>query len=176
MKNTFILIALLTLLFACSNENTNNEDLKADEQLEFSAKNFVNGTIAYEKNGEIKLGVTKDDLLNSFNSFATKFDIGSNAKSYLIEEIDGGNYVRFYHKNKDGLAQVSTIALIKSKKRTKDSSITMYRTGSTVCSTTECANCCGCVPSGDYCTRCDINIFDCKRTTTGGEDDDSLNP
>ncbi|MGK0307892.1 MAG: hypothetical protein ACI8RP_000848 [Urechidicola sp.] len=39
--------------------------------------------------------------------------------------------------------------------------------GETVCTTADCANCCGCVPNGDYCTHCDLNSNDCKRTTSG---------
>lgn len=169
MKNTFFLFSLITLLVACSNEIANKVDLTPEQKLEFSAKNFVNTTIAYEKNDEIKLGVDKDDLLNSFNDYSKKFEIGSDAKSYLIEEIDGKNYLRFYHKDNNGLDQVSTVALIMTKKDTKNS-LVKYKTGLTTCTTTVCNNCCGCVPDGSYCTRCQLDTLACTRTTTGGND------
>ncbi|WCO03241.1 hypothetical protein [Psychroserpens ponticola] len=168
MKKIVYLITFLALIVACSNENSNSEGLNAKQKLEFSAKNFVNSTIAYDNKGEITFGVTKDELYNSFNAYATKFEIGSHAESYLIEDIDGKNYIRFYHKSNNGLEQVSTIALIKNKN--KDSSLITYRSGRTVCTTIECANCCGCIPDGDYCTKCEIAHLDCKRTTTGGSD------
>ncbi|WP_296384910.1 hypothetical protein, partial [Winogradskyella sp.] len=163
MKKIILLIPVFLILVACSNEKA-NENIDITQEIKFSAKNFVNNTFAYKQNDVVKLGVTKDELLSSFNNYSTKFKLGSEAKSYLIEEISNKNYVRFFHE--DGL--VSTVALIPNAEISKKlPSIITYRSGSTVCTTTYCSNCCGCIPEGKYCTPCELIAEDCKRTTTG---------
>lgn len=164
MKKVVLFISILFLI-ACTNEASKKEDSEIQqEEIAFSAKNFVNKTIAYEKNGVVKLGVNKEDILMAFNDYSSKYGLGGVSKSYSIEKIDGAHYLRFYHK--EGAA--STVALLPSEKKSIDNDlITTYRSGSTVCTSVACASCCGCIPKGVYCEVCIPDVTDCKRTTTG---------
>lgn len=161
MKNTF-LILLMTFGLACSTPSGDNPGPNTAEEIMFSAKNLTGSTVAFKQNGIIQLGVSEEEILSSFNEYAQKSDFGTRAHSFTIEEIDEKNYIRFYNEDES----VSTIALLPKKNTEINSNSPIYEIGSTICTTTECANCCGCIPSGDYCTRCEVSVLDCKRTTS----------
>ena len=157
-KILFILIT--SLLFAsCENKNDDtSEDIESSQEEE-----FLGSTVGYEESGKLILTVSGKELVNSFNSYSKKFNLGYKAVSNIIEEIDGKNYVRFF--NEDG--SVSTVALINKLSNLSKSSTPITTIGSTVCTTQACADCCGCIPNGDYCTHCQVDVLDCKRTTSG---------
>lgn len=159
----FSLIFIVLLFISCTAEvNENNQMI---QKMEFSTKNFIGSTIAFEDNkGIVSLGVSKEDLISAFNIYSQKNELGITTKSFEIFNLDSKNYIRFYNDDES----VSTIALIKNDMQSKKVATTIYSLGSTVCTSTECANCCGCIPNGAYCTRCEIRLTDCKRTTTGG--------
>lgn len=161
MKNTF-LILLITFSLACSTPSGDSPGSVTTEEIMFSAKNLTGSTVAFKQNGIIQLGVSKEEILSSFNEYVQKSDLGLRAHSFTIEEIDGKNYIRFYNEDES----VSTVELLPKKNTDINSDSPIYEIGSTICTTTECANCCGCIPSGDYCTGCENSVLDCKRTTS----------
>ena len=84
-------------------------------------------------------------------------------KEIKIEDIDSEKYLRIYSNND----YVSTIAL------KLDNESTYMMTESTSCTSKDCASGGGCVPDGQYCTKCvkgesfGSPIYgDCLRTTS----------
>ena len=166
MKKVILLLAIVNLLFSC-----NSEEQTELSNEEFSSSELIGAKVAYKNEvGEVVLGVKQDELLNSFNKFSKKVKLNKKAKSFKVMEIHDKEYIRFF--NEDG--SVSTIALLYSSNKFKESFSQsksphklMY-VGETVCTTEDCSACCGCVPDGNYCTNCELNAMDCKRTTSGG--------
>jgi hypothetical protein len=159
MKNSILMVLLVLLSFSCTNEEgeSNNEI----ETIEF--KTLMNSPVALEMDGKIELAVTKNRAIHTFNQFEGSDPEAMNANDVKVEEIHGKNYLRFY--SADG--RVATLELIKSENNT-------FITGNTVCESVACAECCGCVPDGLYCTKCTKYpalpggpVNDCKRTTGG---------
>jgi hypothetical protein len=165
MKAKFLLITVLTLiLFSCLDENIKNDiddNSKKSENL-----NIIGSEIAKLKDGKVELIFTDNEIIESFNKFSNKVKLNKIALSLEVLEIEENYYLRFYNDDES----VSTIALIKkeSQEKNKDnySTITFWG-GETICSSTACANCCGCIPDGDYCSNCSLDTFDCSRTTSG---------
>lgn len=160
MKNMFFLILAISI-FSCEKEDSISKIENAIAK-EFSAQEFSGNRVAYKVDNTIKLAVSDAELMESFNNYSQK--LGSNTKAHTLEliEVEGQNYIRFYGDDKS----VSTVALINQIDGEDDSQIYRY-IGNTVCKTTSCANCCGCIPSGAYCTECQNNPGDCERTTSG---------
>ena len=158
MKKLFIISFLSVFVFSCSNEDTYSILDKFDTS-NFSTKQFVGNIVAFQKNNEVKLGIKDNKLLESFNNYSKKLGLGLSAVSLQLEKIDNKDYIRFFNKG----GSVSTVALLKDI----EDSNGRYAIGETVCTTTSCASCCGCVPDGNYCSPCDFNTADCKRTTSG---------
>lgn len=162
MKKIFIL-TLIIISVSCGNENDISK-IENTISTEFSLEKFVGSKVGYIEKAEIELVITNDDLIKSFNNYSKKIKLGKKAISSEMLEVGGKNYIRFYNEDES----VSTVALINTLKNKNDfqSTYKLIEIGTTVCTTEECANCCGCIPNGDYCTRCQINLLDCKRTTS----------
>lgn len=77
-------------------------------------------------------------------------------------EIEENFYLRFYNDD----TSASTVALIESKSEGLNSTHLPFAVGGTICSSLDCANCCGCIPDGLYCKTCSLNSDDCSRTTS----------
>jgi hypothetical protein len=149
-KILFLFLILISM--SCSNE------VEETISEEFLSQKFVGNTVAYlDSNNAIKLGVSNTEIMKSFNNYSNMLDLGFKAHSLELLEIENKHYLRFYNDDKS----VSTVALINDKLTTNTMKI-----GGTVCTTISCANCCGCVPNGDYCTDCTLDSGDCKRTTS----------
>ncbi|NCO63530.1 MAG: hypothetical protein GW839_11965 [Flavobacteriales bacterium] len=165
-KVLFVLMSLVVLI-SCNKEEESTNNLVNIEKSGVLAKEFLGSKVGYEKNGEFVLTVNAKELVHSFNNFSSNFKLGYRAVSHHIEEIDGNNYLRFF--NEDG--SISTIALLKEKNNNsnskKSTEASLVYAGNTVCTTEACANCCGCVPDGDYCSACQLDGTDCVRTTSG---------
>ena len=152
------MVLLVLLSFSCTNEEgeSNNEI----ETIEF--KTLMNSPVALEMDGKIELAVTKNRAIHTFNQFKGSDPEAMKAEDVKIVEIHGKDYLRFYSSE----GKVATLELIKSENNS-------FITGSTVCESVACANCCGCVPDGLYCTKCTRYDplpggpqNDCKRTTS----------
>lgn len=153
MKNTIFLFIII-ICFSCSNNYDSQNETTISKA--FSTEKFVGNTVAYKNNDTVKLGVSEAKLIESFNNYNDEFELNSKAISLELIEIETKHYIRFYNDDKS----VSTVALLKS-----DSNKLVF--GGTICKTTSCSSCCGCVPNGDYCTKCEYNTSDCSRTTSG---------
>ena len=159
MKKIIYLLLLTFVFTACT-----NDDSKLENNIEeFSFKEFTGSKIAYESKGELKLNVSKQQILKTFSNYSKKYGESLEPETFKIIKLDNKNYLRLYSKN----STVSTVALIKD-------SDNFYKTGSTVCETKACASGGGCIPNGDYCTKCrpegtptQAPDGDCKRTSTG---------
>ncbi|MDG5490735.1 hypothetical protein [Psychroserpens sp. SPM9] len=166
MKSTFSLLAVMVfLLFSCGKEDDSRISTESSVKEELSFKRLTNSKIGYEKDGKVKLDVSDEKIMASFRKYIAIADLEIEPQYCKVITIHSKNYLRFYGKD----MQVSTIALIKN-------SDNEYRTGNTVCTSTACASCCGCLPDGDYCTKCTRYqslpggpTNDCKRSTTGFE-------
>lgn len=154
-----ILITILSffILSSCLEEDSSSTDSVKTLKIE----NLINSKVAYEKDGKISLGVKDSDLMKAFQDFVFISDLKLKPESFELLSIDNMNYLRFYSDNH----KASTIELIKSDDG-------FYFTGNTVCTSSACSSCCGCVPNGLYCTECkpygpDSPLKgDCTRTTS----------
>lgn len=163
MKKLFFLMIMSLSLLSCS-EDIQEKD-QADLQLaeEFSGKDFIGSTVATLEKDKIKFRLNEVELLNSFNKYAKERNLNLNAISYGIIEADNNFYLRFYNDDNS----VSTVALKRSGQFSKShNGNELIETGNTVCTSKACATCCGCLPDGDYCTRCEMGE-DCTRSTSG---------
>jgi hypothetical protein len=156
MKKLFILFFAIILVYSCTNSDSNNNF----DSSNFSTDKFVGNVVAFQDKDEIKLGISDNDLIHSFNNYSKKLNLGLQAVSTQIEKINGKNYIRFI--NKDG--SVSTVALLNVSDNPSDNN--KLAIGRTICSTTTSSNCSGCLPDGNYCSSCENNSRDCSRTTS----------
>jgi len=168
MKKLFLLL-LTVVLVSCDDEN-NIDQTQATISAEFSSEKFVGNKVAYKVNEVIKLGVSNKQLLNSFNNYSEKLELGKKALSLQMEEINGKNYIRFHNED----MSVSTVALINTTKNGSQNNNQIMSIGVTVCTSVACANCCGCIPDGSYCSLCNLSVPDCKRTTSDGPPEGSF--
>ncbi len=155
---------LLTFVIASCSSDNDSKEIVSDMSAKFLQENFVGSEVAYKLNDEVKLGVSEKDLINSFNKFSEKVKLEKKAVDIEILTINDKNYVRFYNDDKS----VSTVALLKTSKieNNTQNGVKMM-IGETVCTSGACANCCGCIPDGSYCSACELNNNDCRRTTSG---------
>ena len=149
------------LLFSCNNESS-EETLSNFDTSNFSTKQFVGNIVGFQDGEDVKLGIKEENIIKSFNNYNKSLNQDLVAVSILIEKIEDNDYIRFY--NEDG--SVSTVALLEANVNNL-SDTTRYAMGGTVCTTSSCASCCGCVPDGNYCTPCEYNTSDCSRKTSG---------
>jgi hypothetical protein len=158
MKKSIVLVVAVLFCLGCSNESSDTDN--TIETIEF--KTLMHSPVAIEKDGEVRLAVQKREALSTFNQFALSRQLDYKAEDVKIVKVHGKNYLRFYGDN----GMVSTLELIKSENNT-------FITGGTSCESTACADCCGCVPDGLYCTKCTRYdplpggpVNDCKRITS----------
>lgn len=117
---------------------------------------------------EINLSVSDEMLINSFNKYSVKIQLNKVATSVELMEVENKFYLKF--NNTDESA--SKVALIEKNPEGSNFNVSSERVsfinvGATVCTSEGCAHCCGCLPDGDYCTKCDRwQRDDCKRTTS----------
>ncbi len=148
-------ILIVGLIWACNSEDPNTPSLELNS--------IINTSIAVENANDIELSFEASKVLDVFNKFSEKYDLGIRSTALEIIEVDKEKYLRFYGEEN----MVSTIALIKEPNGS-------YRSGETVCTTVNCASGGGCIPSGSYCTECRPHgpsgpLGDCKRTTSNND-------
>ena len=160
MRKFIYLLLFSFVVFSCESET---DVVKDNTMKEFEFETLTNSKIAVQKEGKIALNVSEEKLLSTFKSYSKKYGEGLEPHSVKLIKVDGKDFLRFY-SNDD---MVSTVALVKGEDN-------FYTTGTTVCETKKCASGGGCVPSGDYYTKCrpegtppGAPDGDCKRTTTG---------
>lgn len=144
MRKILMLVCAFALVcLSCEQENNtqNTQEFELKKDIKFDE--LTNSQIGFEKNGEIELVVSDEKIMTTFQNFVFKSRLGLEPQSFEIIKVDNISYLRFYSKNH----KASTIALIKEDNN-------QYRTGSTICTSSACSNCCGCLPEGDYCTEC----------------------
>jgi len=156
MKKLFILL-LVFATFSCSNENDLNE-MEDTISKNFSIEKFIGSAVAYKSNNEIKLGVSETKIINSFNKYSERVNLGKRAISMELLNIDDQNYFRFYNEDNS----VSTVAVTSVGSAQDDVVIV----GQTVCTSSACSNGGGCLPNGPYCTKCTRDRDDCQRSTS----------
>jgi len=163
MKNQFIMkiVLLFSLVFisSCNSDETNKRN-------DVSAKAFnelMGNEIGTLNKGEVLLDISNEKLLSLYNF--QKLDENIKSERFEVVKFDSKNYIRFYNNDKS----VSTIALIENKSNKK------IILGQTECTSVQCATGGGCLPNGDYCTKCVPEgaqpgsgiTGDCKRKTIG---------
>lgn len=162
MRKLFCIFLLFISFISCQTEDRNQEILESKTISNFDFKTFIDSPIAINGNGILRLNVTEDNILNVFKEYINNYKLNLKPESFKIVTIENKKYLRFYNSDNS----VSTIELIQDKDN-------IYKTGSTVCTSTSCASGGGCVPEGVYCTKCqpygpDSPITgDCVRTTSG---------
>lgn len=162
MKKFMYLLVISLVFTACQTEEIQSDSNSLTNVKNFEFKNLMNSKIAIESDGVIKLNVSNEKVLGTFRNFSKQRGSNLEPESFKIFKFENNNYLRFY--SKQGI--VSTVALIKDANN-------FYSTGLTVCESVACASGGGCIPSGDYCTKCrpegtppESPDRDCKRTTT----------
>ncbi|WP_179375960.1 hypothetical protein [Winogradskyella wichelsiae] len=169
--NKVILSAVLILFFvSCSND----DEYEANEVVEiiqndFKVEKFTGNTVAYIVENQINVSVPNEMLINSFNKYSAMTQLNKVATSVDLMEVENKFYLKFNNTDKSA----SKVALIEKKSnknfKISQNSLSFMRLGGTVCTSEGCAHCCGCLPNGDYCTKCDRwQQNDCKRTTSSG--------
>ncbi len=162
------LLCLVLFLFSCGNEDVKLEEsnvvatemarknLSINSTKTFNFDELTNTAIGYDNEGKVELGVTDYKIMETFILYSKLHNSQLNPKSFEIIEIDELHYLRFF--SEDDI--VSTIALVKDGND-------QYITGRTICESKRCASGGGCIPDGQYCTKCEVNTLpgDCKRTT-----------
>lgn len=144
MRNILMLVwAFALVCLSCEQENNTQNADEFELKKDFKFDELTNSKIGFEKNGEIELVVSDEEIMTTFQNFVFKTRLELEPQSFEIIEVDTISYLRFYSKNH----KASTIDLIKGVNN-------QYSTGSTICTSSACSNCCGCLPDGDYCTEC----------------------
>ncbi|WP_299216107.1 hypothetical protein [uncultured Dokdonia sp.] len=158
MKNFMILSVFIVAFLSCD---------KDDSQLKVDSSNLKLETITSVKIGNdidnnVTLDYSNSDILSTFAIFSIKNKLDLQPQSMEVIDVDSQKYLRIYSKDE----KVSTIALIKDENG-------HYRTGETICTSSQCSSSGGCLPNGQYCTKCIPNPNsplkgDCTRTTSSG--------
>lgn len=168
MKTYMNLLCLFLFLCSCGNEDVKQEgtnavvsemarkNLATNSMKTYNFDELTSSAIGYEKDGKVELGASDYKIMETFVLYSILHDSELKPKSFEIIEIDGLNYLRFHSENDI----VSTIALIKNEDD-------QYITGRTICKTEWCSSSGGCIPKGEYCTKCEKDgvVGDCERTT-----------
>ncbi len=141
MKKIFFLFSFLFVLFSCETDEKNLVDATAKLDAKFAS--FTGSIISYEDNDKNVVKVSDGKLMQVFKKFVADNKLNLEPLHYKIETIDDKEYLRVYSKNN----YVSTVDLIKTDSNRR-------ATGKTVCTSIACASGGGCVPNGDYCTKC----------------------
>lgn len=167
MKNIYYLLLILMITNCSNTEDANKDDISSIKQ-SFNTEFFIDNIVGYStKEGDVKIIISENDLLESFNIYSKKYASGVTATSLKVLEIEKKSYIRYY--NTDG--SVSTVALVHNNNGinhiTPDSENNFIQIGKTVCRTKTCISCCGCIPDGSYCKNCSQDHEDCERTTSG---------
>lgn len=160
MQKIIILAISILTIVSCNRDDNSERD-----SIESSFDTFINSTVAVENNGVVELNYGNDKILDVFQKFSNKTKLGLQAESLSVETFNDKNYLRIYSKQN----KVSTVALIKDENG-------QYRTGDTICTSSDCASGGGCLPEGSYCTKCYPEgtqsrgpiTGDCTRTSSGG--------
>jgi len=161
MKTIKLLLCVLVLTaLSCEKEESDLDSNSAEFELEAAFKSLTNSKIGFEKDGQLVLAVSNDLIIKEFKNFVTKSGLELKPQSFEVISVDNNEYLRFYSEG----GEVSTLALLKDRNN-------QYRSGTTVCTTTNCASGGGCLPNGSYCSKCTPPPGypnDCVRTSTGG--------
>ena len=63
--------------------------------VDFSSKGFVGTKVAYKNENSVKLEISNDELINSFNTYSSKYGLNKRGESFEMLEIEGKYYIRF---------------------------------------------------------------------------------
>ncbi|ARN76858.1 hypothetical protein BST97_01940 [Nonlabens spongiae] len=171
MKKILSLIGIILIAASCERDNADSNESQIFER-NLELKSVMNSKIGkIDSDGAIHLTATDASIRIEAQKFLRKGDEKASLVEYHVEDIDGKSYLRWSGDNN----KVATVAL-NVNPQNGDVSL-----GETVCESTRCASGGGCVPDGQYCTECRPYgpsgvKGDCKRTTTGGNEDPSLDP
>lgn len=147
---------------SCTNQESvvPNSDFAVEDVV---LKSFVNTTMAARIDGKIALLASKESIINAAKNYSNKYRLGIEPIDMKVLELDDKAYLRIM--SKDGKA--STIELTYNKDKGT------YQTRSTLCTSSDCSEGGGCLPNGQYCTKCTSSpsITDykggCTRSTRG---------
>lgn len=124
--------------------------------------NFSNSEVGYSDSNKIVFNLSNKQILSSFKFYSKRNSLNIEPLNCKVEKIDGNNYLRFYNKDNS----VSTIALLSNE-------LGKVMIGGTLCTSKDCASGGGCLPNGDYCTKCNTGSVlgspisgDCIRSTS----------
>ena len=146
-----ILFFIVIFIASCQSEDREITDT-TDSSNKIESLNL--SEIGTKKGNDIVLNVSKEMLLEVFRADSKRYMLEINPVSCKIEKINEKDYLRFYNEDDT----VSTIELLVDR----NGNVT---TGSTICTSKICATGGGCVPDGQYCTKCEAAGEDCLRTT-----------
>lgn len=153
MKKLIYLLFFASLIFTSCRKEAQLKEMET----------VFNSEIGKMVDGKFEFTVTKESILASTKEMPTSKELNLKPKEVKIEEIEGKQYLRIYSDND----YVSTIAL------KFDSEGARMMTEGTSCTSKDCASGGGCVPNGQYCTKCvkgesfGSPIYgDCLRTTS----------
>ncbi|MEO0468643.1 MAG: hypothetical protein AAF206_03410 [Bacteroidota bacterium] len=159
-KSIYLLLAMIFTLVACQQEQL---DIPTESD------SIFNSQVANVVDGKLKLSIEQGAILAAAQEIDVVQTLQLVPHDAKIEEIDGKHYLRIYSSED----YVSTIELIADP-----SNPLSFVAAEVVCSSSDCASGGGCIPDGQYCTKCitgqdwwgnDI-IGDCHRTTYGKVD------
>lgn len=128
---------------------------------------FHGSEIGMMENGKLVFNKSKKSILKSFQNLPGIAELKLTPERLEVVEIDGKSYLRIYSNNN----YVSTTEIIMGDPNSKFHPIAEI--GGTTCTSTDCASGGGCIPEGDYCTKCTTYNFmgvpstgDCTRSTS----------
>lgn len=156
---------MLMFLFSCNSD----DKVKSEKLRDMSFQDMMKTEIGLIKDGKVVLDIADSDLINKFQKYSNDFKLGVEPVSVEVVTIDSNHYLRFENTNNS----VSTIALVKVQIPNERKLHVGVELGNTVCTSTDCASGGGCVPNGDYCTKCQKGSVmgspiygDCTRSTS----------
>lgn len=166
MKKLILFFTLVSLCFVSCQEESDNGNIGIEESLAvIKMESFTGSPIGIVENGEFKITVPDEEIMRAAKKFSDKFKLELNPISVKVIEIDQKKYIRVFSPDN----YVTTIEII--------SDGSSLKLGETLCSSTVCASGGGCVPDGQYCTKClyanGANSGDCSRTTSGSTPPDA---
>ncbi|MDO5656665.1 MAG: hypothetical protein Q4G27_11065 [Flavobacteriaceae bacterium] len=153
---SLIYLSLAFFLLSCNNDDKIKINQLSEKIIssDLHRTGINQGIIGKYTNGQIVLDYSSDDMLEIFEQ--DLMDIYNETKpvSVKVIEINNKDYLRFFNNDET----VSTIELFTENN--------IVYTGKTVCTSKICASGGGCIPDGEYCTKCEKLAEDCVRTTS----------
>ncbi|MEO0468642.1 MAG: hypothetical protein AAF206_03405 [Bacteroidota bacterium] len=154
-KSIYLLVAMLFTLVACQ-----------QEQLDVPTEpgNIFQSQLAKMVDGKLKLTIEQGAILAAAQEIDVVQRLQLIPQEAKITEIDGKHYLRIFSSED----YISTMELIADP-----ASPLGFVAADVICSSSDCASGGGCIPDGQYCTKCVVGqdwwgndkYGDCDRTT-----------